>query len=84
MLTFPGSGCLFRFFATQPEHQLNLSRAALEALIGAEEASRLWQLPRSYRRQATIVAVPPPQAAVSSTSAHQMVISLVLICRRAH
>ena len=59
-------------FPTQPEHQLNLSRAALEALIGTDEASRLWRLPRSYRRQATVVAVPPPPAAGSNASAHQM------------
>jgi len=33
-----------------PEHQLNVDRSALELLIGASEASRLWELPLVYRR----------------------------------
>lgn len=48
-----------------PEHQLNLSRAALEALIGAEETRQLWQLPRTYRRQSSVVALSPIDAATS-------------------
>ena len=58
-----------------PEHQLNLSRTALEALIGAEEANRLWRLPRSYRRQATVVAVPPPPEAVGSGGSAQQLLA---------
>ena len=33
-----------------PEHQLNLSREALERLIGSEEARKLWRLPLYFRR----------------------------------
>lgn len=32
-----------------PEHQLNLSPEALEQLIGAEEARKLWRLPSEFR-----------------------------------
>ena len=40
-----------------PEHQLNLSLAALRLLIGEEEAAKLMRLPRVYR-QRSAVAVP--------------------------
>jgi len=38
-----------------PEHQLNLSRAALELLIGPEECAKVWRLPRQFRRHTALV-----------------------------
>jgi hypothetical protein len=46
-----------------PEHQLNLSREALELLIGKEAALRLWGLPRTYRMRTAVVL---PGAAVGA------------------
>ena len=41
-----------------PEHQLNLSREALELLVGAEECARLFQLPREFRLHSALVLPP--------------------------
>jgi len=41
-----------------PEHQLNLSREALELLIGSQECSRLWKLPKQFRLHSAVVLVP--------------------------
>ena len=41
-----------------PEHQLNLSREALELLIGPVEAGKLWVLPRVYRLRSAVCNAP--------------------------
>jgi hypothetical protein len=54
------------------EHQLNLSRQALEMLVGAEPASRLWTLPAEYRARSALVPAPLPatgDAAAAASSA---------------
>ena len=40
-----------------PEHQLNLSREALQLLIGSEEAGRLWSLCSRYRARSTVAVM---------------------------
>ena len=40
-----------------PEHQLNLSREALELLIGRAECTRLWEMPGHFRLQTAVVPV---------------------------
>ena len=53
----------------QPEHQLNLSVSALESLIGAEEARRLWRLPTLFRRRSAVQLLPPTSSSSSVASA---------------
>jgi hypothetical protein len=45
-----------------PEHQLNLSREALELLIGRDQCSRIWQLPKRFRMSTAVVPVAVPAA----------------------
>jgi hypothetical protein len=52
-----------------PEHQLNLSREALELLIGKEECLRLWALPRRFRLANAVVLAPSPDQAASDSGA---------------
>ena len=43
----------------QAEHQLNLSRAALEALVGSAEAAKLWRLPTAFRARTAVARCAP-------------------------
>ena len=49
-----------------PEHQLNLSRSALELLLGEQEACRLWTLPLEYRGRSAIALAPAPASTPAS------------------
>ena len=47
----------------QAEHQLNLSRAALEALVGSAEAAKLWRLPTAFRARTAVARCAPADTA---------------------
>ena len=54
-----------------PEHQLNLSREALELLIGRDQCSRIWQLPKRFRMSTAVVPVAVPAAADTADAASE-------------
>lgn len=54
-----------------PEHQLNLSREALELLIGRDQCSRIWQLPKRFRMSTAVVPVAVPAATDTGDAASE-------------